>query len=59
MSALLAAAHESDRERARAGFVEAFSAAILRVARSLGGDRDLVMDWYAFVLGRFRADDRR
>jgi RNA polymerase sigma factor (sigma-70 family) len=59
LSALLAAANDADRERAWAGFVDAFSAAILRVARSLGGDHDLVMDRYAFVLGRLRADDCR
>jgi RNA polymerase sigma factor (sigma-70 family) len=59
LSALLAAATESDRERAWSAFVEAFSAAILRVARSLGSDADLVMDRYAFTLERLRADDCR
>jgi RNA polymerase sigma factor (sigma-70 family) len=59
LSALLAASTDPDRERAWTGFVQTFTAAMLRVAGSLGGDADLVMDRYAFVLERLRADDCR
>jgi RNA polymerase sigma factor (sigma-70 family) len=59
LSALLAASTDPDREQAWAEFVRSYTTAILRVARSLGGDADLVMDRYAFVLDRLRADDCR
>lgn len=59
LSALLSASSDPDRERAWAGFVHAFTPAMLRVARSLGGDADLVMDRYTFVLERLRGDDYR
>jgi RNA polymerase sigma factor (sigma-70 family) len=59
VSALLAASTDPDRERAWTGFVQTFTPPILRVARSLGGDPDLVMDRYAFVLERLRGDDCR
>lgn len=57
--ALLAASSEPARDEAWAAFVHAHTAAILRVARSLGGDTDAAMDRYAYVLGRLREDDCR
>jgi len=42
-----------------AGFVAAHSRLIIRVARSLHVDHDAVMDAYAYVLERLRADDCR
>jgi RNA polymerase sigma factor (sigma-70 family) len=59
LAALLAAKADLDREQAWAGFVQTFTPPILRVARSLGGDTDTVMDRYAFVLERLREDDCR
>jgi RNA polymerase sigma factor (sigma-70 family) len=59
LSALLAAATDSEREQAWTSFVQTHTAAMLRVARSLGGDADTVMDRYAFVLDRLRGDDCR
>lgn len=59
VSALLAASTDPARESAWTGFVQIFTPPILRVARSLGGDSDLVMDRYTFVLERLRGDDCR
>lgn len=59
LAALFAATKDPDREQAWARFVHSFTATILRVARSLGGDTDSVMDRYAFVLDRLREDDFR
>lgn len=59
LAALLGAASEPAREEAWAAFVRAFTPAILRVARSLGGDADSAMDRYAYVLGRLRDEDCR
>lgn len=57
LAALLSAASDPERERAWERFVHAFTPTVLRTARSLGGDSDLVMDRYAFVLERLRGDD--
>lgn len=59
LAALLAAATEPEREEAWEGFVRAYTAQLLRVARSLGGDPDSVMDRYAFVLDRLSDDECR
>jgi len=59
LAALLAAETLAAREQAWAGFVRAFTTHILRVARSLGGGTDCVMDRYAFVLERLHEDDCR
>jgi RNA polymerase sigma factor (sigma-70 family) len=59
LATLLAAETEGEREHAWAGFARAHTPTILRVARSLGGDADLAMDRYAFVLERLREDDCR
>jgi hypothetical protein len=56
---LLAADTDSARDEAWAAFVHAFTATILRTARSLGGDADSAMDRYAFVLDRLHEDDCR
>jgi RNA polymerase sigma factor (sigma-70 family) len=55
----LLAASPGDRDEAWAEFLRTVSAPLLRVARSLGGDHDAVMDRYAFVLDQLRADDHR
>jgi RNA polymerase sigma factor (sigma-70 family) len=59
LSAILDAASEAAREDAWVAFAREFSDQILRVARSLGGDHDLAMDRYAFVLERLREDGYR
>ena len=55
--ALLAAPSGSSRTAAWAAFLEAHSNLILKVARSLSGDHDAVMDRYAFVLESLQRDD--
>ncbi len=42
-----------------AAFAEEYSPLVLHVARTLGGNRDAVMDRYAYVLERLRADGAR
>lgn len=59
LAALLMAAGEAERERAWAAFVHAHTPTMLRVARSLGGDADSVMDRYAFLLDRLQEGDCR
>ncbi len=55
---LLAA--KPDREpEAWAAFAEEYSPLLLHVARSLGGDRDAIMDRYAYLLEQLRADGGR
>ena len=56
---LLAADTDPARDEAWAAFVHAYTAQILRTARSLGGDADSAMDRYAFVLDRLREDGCR
>ena len=57
--ARLLAAPPSQRDNAWAAFLQTFSGPLLRVARSLGGDHDAVMDRYAHVLDQLRSDDYR
>jgi RNA polymerase sigma factor (sigma-70 family) len=59
LAALLASAGGAEREQAWAAFVRTYTPVVLRVAKSLGGDSDGVMDRYAFVLERLREDDCR
>jgi RNA polymerase sigma factor (sigma-70 family) len=59
VAAILGAASEAAREDAWPSFVREFSGTILRVSRSLGGDHDVVMDRYAFVLDKLRENDCR
>jgi RNA polymerase sigma factor (sigma-70 family) len=55
----LLAAPPAARDDAWAEFLRAYSPVVLRVARSLGGDHDAVMDRYAYVLDQLRAEDCR
>ncbi len=57
--ARLLAADPSDQDGAWSAFLQVFSPPVLRVARSLGGDHDVVMDRYAYVLEQLRQDDCR
>lgn len=59
LTALLGAQSEAAREEAWAAFVRAYTPAILRVARSLGGDLDSAMDRYAYVLVGLRENECR
>ena len=59
LARLLHAGDPAERDEAWAGLVRSCTNPILRVARSLGGDHDAVMDRYAFVLERLRDDDYR
>jgi len=59
LAALLAVSSEPARDEAWAGFVRAYTPAILRVARSFGGDADSAMDRYTYVLVHLREDDCR
>lgn len=56
---LLEALEPSACDNAWTTFVEAHSKLILRIARSLGGDHDDVMDRYVWVLDQLRRDDFR
>ena len=59
LAALLATPSGPARDDAWAAFVRAYTPAILRVARSLGGDADSAMDRYTYVLGHLSEDDCR
>jgi RNA polymerase sigma factor (sigma-70 family) len=59
LAALLSASDAVRREQAWAEFVNRHSRLILHVSRSHGGDRDAVMDRYAFILERLHDDDLR
>jgi RNA polymerase sigma factor (sigma-70 family) len=59
LTALLEASEPQVREEAWAAFVREYSPVLLHAARSLGGDRDAVMDRYAFILERLRDQDFR
>lgn len=56
---LLSARDESSRAEAWEGLMARHSALLLRVARSLGGGHDAVLDRYTFILERLRQDDFR
>ena len=56
---LLSAGDPDERDRCWAAFLADFSALILHSARSLGGERDAIMDRYTFVLDALRIDDCR
>jgi DNA-directed RNA polymerase specialized sigma24 family protein len=59
-AALLAARDRPGQEEAAWGaFVRAHTRLLLHVARAFGGDYDAVMDRYAFILEKLRADDYR
>ena len=54
---LLHLGNETDLDRAWEAFLKEYSELLLRVARSLGGDHDAVMDRYIFVLESLRGDN--
>jgi len=56
---LLAAADPRECDEAWGAFVRAYTDLLLRVARSLGGGQDAVMDRYAFVLEQLRQEGCR
>jgi RNA polymerase sigma factor (sigma-70 family) len=56
---LLAATQPTDFEHAWSEFVAEHSDLVLRVARTMGGDHDAVMDRYAFVIDALRDDGGR
>ncbi len=55
----IAARDPPGREVAWAHLIARYTRLLLKVARSLGGGNDAVMDRYAFVLERLREDDFR
>jgi RNA polymerase sigma factor (sigma-70 family) len=59
LSAMLEAPEGRARDDAWATFVQRHSRLLLHVARTYGGDRDAIMDRYAHILERLRADDFR
>src|SRR5215204_1396690 len=59
LSAILHAPTEIAREDAWTTFLQAYTDQILRVVRSLGGDHDILMDRYTFVLDHLREDECR
>jgi RNA polymerase sigma factor (sigma-70 family) len=59
LSAILHAPTEMAREDAWTTFLHAYTDQILRVVRSLGGDHDIQMDRYTFVLDHLRDDGYR
>ena len=59
LSAILHAPTEMAREDAWTTFLHAYTDQILRVVRSLGGDHDIRMDRYTFVLDHLREDGCR
>jgi RNA polymerase sigma-70 factor (ECF subfamily) len=59
LNALLHANAPASEERAWATFLSQHSQLFLQVARSLGGDHDVVMDRYAFILEALRQQNCR
>lgn len=57
LARLLASRDCAERDEAWAAFLGRFSLVLLRVAHSLGGDRDAAMDRYSYVLEWLRRDD--
>jgi RNA polymerase sigma factor (sigma-70 family) len=56
---LLHSGDTAARDAAWGEFVAAHSRLIFHVARGFGGERDVIMDRYTFVLDHLRADDLR
>jgi len=59
LATMLDAPEGRRRDDAWGAFVQRYSRLLLHVSRSHGGDRDTVMDRYAFILDRLRSDDCR
>jgi RNA polymerase sigma factor (sigma-70 family) len=57
LAPLLRSSSAAELERAWSAFLESNSRLLLRVAHSLGGDHDTVMDRYAYVLEWLRRDE--
>jgi RNA polymerase sigma factor (sigma-70 family) len=57
LAVILASSDPSRREEAWAALIHDYSPLLLHAARSLGGDRDVVMDRYSFILESLRQDD--
>ncbi len=56
---LLLAAEPHGEPEAWAAFAQEYSPLLLHVARTLGGDRDAIMDRYAYLLQQLRAEGAR
>lgn len=56
-ASLLESPDPTVREEAWSALIREYSPLLLHAARALGGDRDLVMDRYTFILERLRQDD--
>ena len=59
LAELLAARDEPARDAAWARLIDTHSRLLLRLVHSLGGDHDVVMDRYLFVIEKLRDDDYR
>lgn len=59
LSDLLAARDDLARDAAWARLIDGHSRLLLRLAHSLGGGHDLVMDRYLFMIEKLREDDYR
>jgi RNA polymerase sigma factor (sigma-70 family) len=59
LESLVTAPDDVVRERAWVDFLAQHSDVLLRVARSMGGGHDAIMDRYAFVLDALRCDNYR
>lgn len=59
LAIILDSSDPSQREEAWTAFIQDYSPLLLHAARSLGGDRDVVMDRYTFILESLRQDDFR
>lgn len=59
LALILHASDSAVREEAWSALVRDYSPLLLHAARSLGGDHDVVMDRYTFILESLRADDFR
>jgi len=59
LASILNASDPAVREEAWAALIRDYSPLLLHAARSLGGDRDVVMDRYSYILESLRCDDFR
>ena len=59
LAVILDSSDPAQREEAWSALVQDYTPLLLHAARSLGGDQDVVMDRYAFILESLRQDDFR
>jgi RNA polymerase sigma factor (sigma-70 family) len=59
LTLILQSTSVSQREEAWTSLIQDYSGLLLHAARSLGGDQDVVMDRYTFILESLRADGFR